>query len=410
MRGLLSNFVAALTAVATLGSGVIAVSVTKTTGVVNPGSYIILLHKEANMKAHKNWMDGKRAKLSKRNSKCKFEITNDYDLLNGYAAQLSKDTLAELAKSPDVAMIVQDSLCTGSVMQPNAPWGIARVSSLRRLPPGSSVSDVNYRYYRWRTRPSVDVYVLDTGINTDHADLRRASWGATFGQGYKDADGHGHGTHIAGTIAGRRYGIAKTAFVIAVKVLNDKNEGWSKDLIDGVNWAIGQGLTSGRQSVLSISITTAPNRAVDFAVTSAISQGIHVVVCAGNNNTDASKFSPARAPSVITVGATDINDQRWIFNSTWGSNYGPAVDIWAPGADITSAWIGSDTATAIMTGTSMAVPHVSGTIAYLLELQGPRSPSGMLARLKQLAPDGILSEIPPGTRNEFIWNGGEFLF
>ncbi|KAG8710807.1 subtilisin-like serine protease [Ceratobasidium sp. 394] len=402
MRGLLSYLVAALAAVATLGSGVVAVSVTKTTGVVNPGSYIVLLHKGANMKAHKNWMDGTRTKLSKRNSKCKFEITNDYDLLNGYAAQLSKDTLAELAKSPDVAMIVQDGRCTGSrgitLPQYNAPWGIARVSRLNRLPPGSSVYAVNYRYYRQLSiRLNVDVYVLDTGINTDHADLPRASWGATFG-GYRNADGHGHGTHIAGTIAGRRYGVAKFASVIAVKVLNDTNQGWNKDLIAGVNWAISKALTSGRQSVLSISITTASNPAVDFAVTSAISQGIHVVVCAGNNNTDASKFSPARAPSVITVGATDINDQRWIFNSTVGSNYGPAVDIWAPGADITSTWIGSDTATAIMTGTSMAVPHVSGTIAYLLDLEGPRSPADMLARLKWLAPDGVLSEIPPGTR------------
>ncbi|KAG9074062.1 subtilisin-like serine protease [Ceratobasidium sp. 370] len=368
------------------------------TGVVNPGSYIVVLKEKASMKDHKNWIDEERAKLSKRSFKSTFEITNDYDLLNGYSAQLSNDTLAALTKSPDVAMIVQDSRCEGGVTQYNAPWGISRISRLTRLPPGSSIHDVNYRYDRKTTGPGVDVYVLDTGINTSHDDLgpQRATWGPTFG-GYEKADGHGHGTHIAGTIAGRRYGVAKTASVIAVKVLNDANEGWTKDLIAGVNWATKQALASGRPSVLSISIISAPNPAVDDAVTRAVEKGIHVVVCAGNNNTDARKFSPARAPAVITVGATDINDQRWLRTSKKGSNYGPAVDLWAPGAYITSIGIDSNTATAIMTGTSMAVPHVSGLIAYFIETQGRLSPAGMLARIKQLAPDGILSGIPLDT-------------
>ncbi|KAG9075072.1 subtilisin-like serine protease [Ceratobasidium sp. UAMH 11750] len=350
------------------------------------------------MKAHKNWMDGKRARLSKRNSKCRFEITNDYDLFNGYAAQLSNDTLAELVKSLDVAMIVQDSRCEPGAIQYNAPWGIARVSRLTRLPAGSSYDALNYRYYRTPTGPGVDVYVLDTGVKIDHVDLgpQRATWGATFG-GYQDADAHGHGTHVAGTIAGRQFGVAKTASIIAVKVLSDKGPGWNKDLISGVQWVIKQAKATGRPSVMNISIFSAPDPMVDMAVTKAVDAGIHVVVCAGNNNTDARKFSPARAPAVITVGATDINDRRWLPRSKEGSNHGPAVDIFAPGTHILSTGITSNTAIAVRTGTSMAAAHVSGLIAYFYETQGRLSPAGMLARIKQLAPDGILGEIPLDT-------------
>jgi cerevisin len=240
--------------------------------------------------------------------------------------------------------------------------------------------------------------VIDTGVNTAHVDFGgRARWGGTFG-GYKNADGHGHGTHIAGTIAGTRYGVAKAASIIAVKVLDDNNRGWNSDQIAGVNWAVKQALATRRPSVLSISIASDADPAVDAAVTKAVALGLHVVVSAGNENRDVKNFSPARAPAVITVGATSIKDRRWVWSPDSGSNFGSGVDIFAPGEDITSTWIGSTTAIHRITGTSMATPHVSGLIAYLLSVEGRRTPANMLARIKQLAPDGILAGIPAGTR------------
>ncbi|KAG8736838.1 subtilisin-like serine protease [Ceratobasidium sp. 414] len=406
MRGFSSYFVAALATVLTFSDGVVAVAITKSKGEVKTGSYIVILKGGANVVAHKSWVEGERAKMAKGNSKSTYEITNDYDALNGYSAQITDDELAELAKLPDVAMVVEDSRCEGHLTQTDAPWGISRVSRKNRLPVGSTVNNVNYIFNRKSSGAGVDVYVIDTGVNTAHVDFGgRARWGATFG-GYKNADGHGHGTHIAGTIGGKRYGVAKATSIIAVKVLGDDNRGWNSDQIAGINWAVKQALASRRPSVLSISIGSGADPAVDQAVTNAVGRGVHVVVSAGNDNQDAKNFSPARAPAVITVGATNIHDGRWVWSPTSGSNWGAGVDIWAPGEDITSTWIGSTTATNRITGTSMAVPHVSGLIAYLLAVEGRRTPANMLVRIKQLAPDGILTGIPAGTRNEIIWNGG----
>ncbi|KAG9120464.1 subtilisin-like serine protease [Ceratobasidium sp. 392] len=405
MRGFSSYFVAALTAVVALGDVAIAVPVTTASGEVNPGSYIIVLKDKVNMKTHKTWIDGQRAKKAKGNPKSTLEITNDYETLNGYSAKLSDDTLAELAKSPDVAMVVPDRRCSGALTQTDAPWGIARISRTTKLPVGSSTNNVNYRFDRKPSNAGVDVYVIDTGVNTAHVDFGgRARWGATFGP-YKNADGHGHGTHIAGTIAGKRYGVAKAASITAVKVLGDDNKGWNSDMIAGVDWATKQATNNRRSCVMNISIGSSPDPAVDAAVTRA-AQICHVVVAAGNSNQDAKNFSPARAPAVITVGATNINDGRWVWSPTSGSNYGSIVDIWAPGEYITSTWIGSTTATNTITGTSMATPHVAGLVAYLLAVEEPRNSASMLARIKQLAPDNVLTGIPAGTRNEMIWNGG----
>ncbi|KAG8781989.1 subtilisin-like serine protease [Ceratobasidium sp. 428] len=407
MRGLPAYLIAALAAVLTLGDVVVAVPVTKAKGEVNPGSYIIVLKDDVSMKKHKTWVDGQRAQKAKRSSNSMLQITNDYETLNGYSARLSDDTLDEIAKSPDVAMVVQDSRCHGALTQTNAPWGVARISRKTKLPTGSSTNNVAYTFKSKPSNASVDVYVLDTGVNTAHVDFGgRAIWGATFGKGYKNADGHGHGTHVAGTIAGKRYGVAKAARIIAVKVLGDNNGGWNSDLIAGVNWATKRALASGRPSVLSMSISSPPDPALDKVMTRAVAQNIHVVVAAGNDNQDVKNFSPARAPAVITVGATNINDARWVSSATRGSNWGPGVDIFAPGEYITSTWIGSTTSTNSITGTSMATPHVSGLIAYLLATEGKRSPKEMRARIKQLAPDNVLTGIPKDTRNELIWNGG----
>ncbi|KAG8733255.1 subtilisin-like serine protease [Ceratobasidium sp. 423] len=351
------------------------------------------------------WVDGQRAKLG-ATSFSTLSVTGNYNALNGYVARLTKDKVAELSNSPDVAMVVEDQRCEGYLKQTDAPWGISRVSRKTKLPRGSKVDKLHYVFERKASVAGVDVYVLDTGVNTEHVDFGgRAKWGATFGP-YNNTDGHGHGTHIAGTIAGKQFGVAKAASIVAVKVLGDDNSGWNSDLVAGINWATQRAMSTQRPSVISISIGSPSDAAVDAAVARAVGLGVHVVVAAGNSNRDAKDFSPARVPEAITVGATNINDGRWVTSASVGSNYGPVVDVFAPGQDITSAWIGSNTATNRITGTSMATPHVAGLVAYLLAMEGRRTPANMMTRIKQLAPDRVLSGIPPGTQNEFIWNGG----
>ncbi|QRW06001.1 Serine protease [Ceratobasidium sp. AG-Ba] len=329
-------------------------------------------------------------------------VTHSYNALDGYAAHMTDARAAELASSPDVAMVVPDGECQGGSTQADAPWGISRISRKDKLPKGSSASSLDYTFdYRTPNVPaSVDVYVIDTGVNVAHVDFGgRARWGVTYG-GYKNRDTHGHGTHVAGIIAGQRYGVAKNASIIAVRVLDDNNHGQWSDTIAGVNWSVQQASKSGRPSILSISIYGGASQAVDYAVTKAVSLGVHVVVCAGNDKRDAYNTSPARAPAVITVGATDISDSRWGWNksSAKGSNFGSVVDIFAPGADVPSTWIGSNTATRRLSGTSMATPHVSGLIAHLLAVEGPRTPVYMRTRIKQLAVRGALIHIPANTK------------
>ncbi|CAE6449548.1 hypothetical protein ACGC1H_005608 [Rhizoctonia solani] len=401
MRGFVSYFVAAL-AVTLLGDNVSAAAIPRAQG---DKRYIVLLKEDTNRVSHMAWVDGQRAKLG-ANSFSMLSVTRNYKALNGYVARLTEDKVAELSKSPDIAMVVEDQRCEGYLKQTNAPWGISRISRKKKLPRGSKVDKLNYVFERKPSVAGVDVYVLDTGVNTQHEDFGgRAKWGATFGP-YKDADGHGHGTHIAGTIAGKQFGVAKAASIIAVKVLADDNSGWNSDLVSGINWATQQAMFTQRPSVISISIGSPSDAAVDAAVARAVALGVHVVVAAGNSNRDAKDFSPARVSTAITVGATNINDGRWVTSASVGSNYGPLIDIYAPGQDITSAWIGSNTATNRLTGTSMATPHVAGLVAYLLAIEGRRTPANMMARIKQLAPERVLSGIPPGTQNEFAWNGG----
>ncbi|CAE6404657.1 unnamed protein product [Rhizoctonia solani] len=404
MRGFTSYLVAALAALSLLGENVYATAIPRAEG---DKRYIVLLKEETNRRTHMAWVDGQRAKTT-AGSLSVLSVTSSYNALNGYTAHLSDDRVAQLSKSPDVAMVVEDQRCEGyrGLKQTDAPWGISRVSRKTKLRRGSKVDKLNYVFERKPSGAGVDVYVLDTGVNTQHVDFGgRAGWGATFGP-YNDTDGHGHGTHIAGTIAGKRFGVAKAASIIAVKVLGDDNSGWNSDLVAGINWATQRAMSTQRPSVISISIGSPGDAAVDAAVTRAVALGVHVVVAAGNSNRDAKDFSPARVPDVITVGATNIQDGRWVTSASVGSNYGPTVDVFAPGQDITSAWIGSDTATKRLTGTSMATPHVTGLVAYLLAVEGRRTPANMMTRIKQLAPDRLLSGIPPGTPNEIIWNGG----
>ncbi|PPQ92426.1 hypothetical protein CVT25_008647 [Psilocybe cyanescens] len=350
----------------------------------------------------------------------------DWDLLNGFAGDFDEATLDELRLIEDVEYIAEDGIMhtMATVTQTNAPWGLQRISQDAKLT-STSTTALTYTYkYDSTAGAGVDIYVVDTGIYTAHSDFGgRASWGASFG-GYANSDGNGHGTHCAGTAAGTRYGVAKAANLIAVKVLSDA--GFvvlvpppellftNFDIsVSGLNWVLTQARASGRPSVVSMSLGGSTATALDNAVTSLTAAGIHVVVAAGNSNTNAANTSPARAPSAITVGASAIDDVRSSF-----SNYGAVVDIFAPGTGITSTWIGSTTATNNISGTSMAcvlsltgyfvtmlaTPHVAGLVAYLISKDGNVSPAAMATKLQSLAVKGVLTSIPSGTVNSLANN------
>ncbi|CAA7269772.1 unnamed protein product [Cyclocybe aegerita] len=299
-------------------------------------------------------------------------VTEDWEILNGFAAQLDDATLNELRASDDVEYIAEDGVVHAFVTQTNAPWGLARLSSATRLT-STSTGSLTFSYtYDAAAGSGVDIYILDTGVLTTHSQFGgRARWGATFG-GYANADGHGHGTHVAGTAAGSQFGVAKAANIIAVKVLSDSGSGSVSNIVSGLNYVLTQSRATGRPSIASLSLGGGASTPLDSAVASLTSGGVHVTVAAGNSNTNAANTSPARAPSAITVGASTIADARASF-----SNYGAVVDVFAPGANVISSWIGSNTATNSISGTSMATPHVAGLVAYLISVRGNGSPAAI---------------------------------
>jgi cerevisin len=227
----------------------------------------------------------------------------------------------------------------------------------------------------------VTAFVIDTGINVNHVEFEgRARWGKTIPQNDVDEDGNGHGTHCAGTIASRKYGVAKAAKLVAVKVLGSNGSGSMSDVVAGVNWAAAEakklaadalaelkatGKTSYKGSVANMSLGGGKSPSLDRAVNAAVDSGLHFAVAAGNDNKDACNYSPAAAEKAITVGASTIQDTPAYF-----SNHGPCVDVFAPGLDILSTWIGSPYATNKISGTSMASPHVAGLLAYYISIHG----------------------------------------
>ncbi|RDB17350.1 Cuticle-degrading protease [Hypsizygus marmoreus] len=326
-------------------------------------------------------------------------VTHDWKLLNGFAGNLDSETVNLLRASPDVEYIAEDGIVHTFATQTNAPWGLARLSQDAKLT-NQNTGALTFSYTYDNTAGSgVDIYIIGkasfhTGVYTAHSQFGgRARWGATFG-GYANADGNGHGTHVAGTAAGSQYGVAKAANIIAVKVLSDGGSGSVSDIVSGLNWVANSAASSGRPSVASLSLGGGASTALDNAVTALTNVGIHVTVAAGNSNTNAGSTSPARAPAVITVGASTIADARASF-----SNYGAVVDVFAPGQNVISSWIGSTTATNNISGTSMATPHVAGLVAYLIAKNGNSSPAAISTLIKNLSVKNALTGIPSGTVN-----------
>jgi subtilisin family serine protease len=267
--------------------------------------------------------------------------------LNGFAVQMSAEDAERLSEDFRVKFVEEDGVVTADVTQSNPPWGLDRIDQ-RNLPLSATYT------YNW-TGSGVRAYVIDTGIRTTHTQFGGRASNVFDAFGGNGADCNGHGTHVSGTIGGSTYGVAKSSLLRGVRVLNCSGSGSNSGVIAGVDWVTNNHINP---AVANMSLGGGASSALDTAVNNLANSGVPIAVAAGNSNTDACTQSPARAANAITVGSTTTSDARSSF-----SNFGVCLDIFAPGSGILSAWFSSDTATATLSGTSMASPHVAGVAA-----------------------------------------------
>ncbi|HEX6968089.1 MAG TPA: S8 family serine peptidase [Micromonosporaceae bacterium] len=316
--------------------------------------------------------------------------------LRGFELNVNKRAAARIAADPAVAYVEQNHIVTIAGTQTNPPsWGLDRIDQRNRP------LDNSYTYPN--TASDVHAYIIDTGVRITHTDF-----GGRAVSGYDAVDGgtaddcHGHGTHVAGTVAGTAYGVAKQARIVAVRVLNCQGSGTNAQVVAGIDWVTANAV---KPAVANMSLGGSANTAIDDAVDNSINSGITYAVAAGNgdflgNRQNACNYSPARVANAITVGATDSSDAAASF-----SNYGTCVDILAPGVSITSAWASSDTSTNTISGTSMATPHVAGAAALVLSANPSWSPQQVRDFLVNSATPNVISNPGSGTPNRLLYVG-----
>ncbi|MFI1994433.1 S8 family peptidase [Actinoplanes sp. NPDC020271] len=347
-------------------------------------------------------------------------VLRSFHTIPGYAAQLTAAEARRLAADPSVRSVEQDrrvriagtqegvrggrvrvaggqesvsggqarvagtqgggrgGLVRAAGAQKNPTWGLDRIDQ--------RASKVSLSYTPTDDGSAVHAYVIDTGIRISHQEFGgRASYGYDFADGDSNAsDCNGHGTHVAGTIGGTHYGVAKKVQLVAVRVLDCDGGGYLSDVIDGVDWVTEHAI---KPAVANMSMGGDRSPSLDFAVQESIASGVTYVVAAGNENMNATSSSPADLAAAVTVGATDGKDRRAYF-----SNYGGVVDLFAPGVNIRSSVANSNTATAVYSGTSMASPHVAGAAALLLDGSPSLTPAQVSARLVANATTGKVAD------------------
>ncbi|MFF8971384.1 S8 family peptidase [Streptomyces sp. NPDC014995] len=346
-------------------------------------SYIVVLKKSAGFKAKSP--EGKRLA-----AKYGAKVGLTYDAaLNGYAVRVGASGARSLAEDPAVAFVEQDQKVHVDATQILPPWGLDRIDQAR-LPLSQTYT------YPDSAGKSATVYVIDTGVRITHTEIAgRARYGYDFvGRDFVASDGNGHGTHVATTVAGRTYGVAKLTRIVSVRVLNNSGAGTLSNVIAGVDW-----VTSRRvgPAVANMSLGASASTALDTAVRNSIASGVTYAVAAGNSNVNAAYSSPARVSSALTVGASTLIDSRSSF-----SNYGSLLDMFAPGSAITAGWHTSDTATATLSGTSMAAPHVAGAAAVYLTSHPTAGPTTVRSALVNGATTGVLRNIGTGSPNRLL--------
>jgi subtilisin family serine protease len=310
--------------------------------------------------------------------------------LNGFSASLNQGQLNALQHNGAVAYIEQDQEVQASTTQTGATWGLDRIDQ-RNLP-----LDGNYNYTP--TGAGVHAYIIDTGILLTHAQFtgRMSNGYDAVTSGGNANDCNGHGTHVAGTVGGTTYGVAKQVTLHPVRVLSCSGSGTNSGVIAGMDWVANNHV---KPAVANMSLGGGASTATDDAVNRMHNAGVTVVVAAGNSNTNACNSSPARAANAITVGSTTSTDARSSF-----SNYGTCVDVFAPGSSITSAWYTSTTATNTISGTSMASPHVAGVAALYLQGAPSALPSAVANAIKTTATTGVVTSAGTGSPNLLVYS------
>ncbi|MET9721169.1 S8 family peptidase [Streptomyces zaomyceticus] len=350
------------------------------------GSYIVTLDESAPAETAEG-----RAVAARFGAKIKRTYTS---ALNGYAVELSEAQAKKLAADPAVSSVVQNRVFTIDGTQPSPPsWGLDRIDQ-KALPLNQSYT------YPDTAGQGVTAYIIDTGVRISHSDF-----GGRAFNGY-DAidndnvaqDGHGHGTHVAGTVAGTSYGVAKKAKIVGVRVLNNQGSGTTAQVVAGIDWVTQNAV---KPAVANMSLGGGVDTALDTAVRNSIASGVTYAVAAGNDNSNASNYSPARVSEAITVGSTTNTDARSSF-----SNYGSVLDIFAPGSNITSSWNSSDSATNTISGTSMATPHVAGAAAVYLAGNPTATPAQVSTALTTAATPNVVTNPGSGSPNRLLYIGG----
>ncbi|MFE4693239.1 S8 family peptidase [Streptomyces sp. NPDC056749] len=342
------------------------------------GSYIVML----GQKADKAGLAKEYGGTLQRNYK---------SAINGFSASgLSETEAKRLAADPAVSKVVQNKKFHIDATQDNPPsWGLDRIDQ------AETAGDGAYTYPD-AAGGDVTAYVIDTGVRVTHKDFEgRATSGFDAVDNDDDADdGNGHGTHVAGTIAGAAHGVAKKAKIVAVRVLDDAGSGTTEQVVAGIDW-----VTANHEgpSVANMSLGGGADPALDAAVQKAIASGVTFAVAAGNESSDAGEGSPSRVPEAITVASSTEDDEQSSF-----SNFGSVVDIYAPGSDITSAWNDSDDATNTISGTSMATPHVVGAAAVYLGGHPDATPEEVATALTEGATPDAISNATEGTANKLL--------
>jgi len=365
------------------------------------GEYIVVFHNNVTAERRSSHI-GARGNAVKH-------IYNIGDSFFGYHAVLSQRDLALVSSAVEVNFIEENQVVRAIQScseQDGATWGIDRIAE-------KSIDLDGVYPYPTSAGSNVDAYIIDTGILTTHQDFEgRAIIGKNFVNGETDEDCNGHGTHVAGTVGGAVYGVAKNVNLIAVKVLGCTGSGTNAGVIGGIDWVAAQASNSKNPSLANMSLGGGKSTALNNAVAAAVRAGVTMVVAAGNDNADACNYSPASELTAITVGATENGnsggksvDVRSVF-----SNYGTCVTILAPGTLITSAWIGSSNkAIKTISGTSMASPHVAGVVAVYLSKHPEASPQAVKNHLTSTAgEDEIDMECSGGscskTPNLFVYS------
>jgi aqualysin 1 len=310
--------------------------------------------------------------------------------LRGFAATLSPAAVTKLSHDPRVAFIEADRTISLDATQSPATWGLDRIDQ-RNLP-------LNNSYTYNATGSGVRAYIIDTGIRFSHNEFgSRAVSGFDAIDGGSADDCNGHGTHVAGTVGGSTYGVAKSVTLVGVRVLNCAGSGTNSQVIAGIDWVTADH-DPGERAVANMSLGGGASTALDNAVRNSIADGVTYALAAGNESTNACTRSPARVAEGITVGATGNNDARASF-----SNFGTCLDLFAPGVSITSAWYTSNTATNTISGTSMATPHVAGVAA--LYLQGTAgTPQQVRDAIVNSATTGVVGNPGSGSPNRMLYS------